>query len=67
MQQFTLSFTMDDINYLGSVLQEQPFKEVAGFLGKINQQMAAQTQRAPVPPAPPAPVLPDAAEVLPVA
>jgi hypothetical protein len=50
MQRFTLSLTADELNYLGQVLQERPFKEVAGLLGSINQQIAMQRAvKAPTP------------------
>ena len=53
---FSLILTEAEVNYLGQVLAERPFKEVAALFAKVNQQVAGQA--APKPPPP----LPDATE-----
>ena len=58
MQSFTLVFTGEELNLLGVALSDRPFKEVAGLLGKINQQVMKQN----TPPAPDVPAAPAAPE-----
>ena len=61
MPTFTLVLTGEELNLLGSALSDRPFKEVAGLLGKINQQILKQNTPPPQePPAPAAPALPEA-------
>ena len=64
-----LEFTQQDLNLLANALADRPFKEVAGIIGKINQQYAVQVQnQAPqastmtLPDAPPAPEVKPAVE-----
>lgn len=59
MPTFTLILTGEELNLLGAALSDRPFKEVAGLLGKINQQVVKQNNP-PAPPAPAAPALPEA-------
>ena len=59
MPTFTLILTGEELNLLGAALSDRPFKEVAGLLGKINQQVVKQNTP-PAPPAPAAPALPEA-------
>lgn len=56
MQSFTLILTGEELNLIGAALSDRPFKEVAGLLGKVNQQVLKQN--VPAPPA--APVAPEA-------
>jgi hypothetical protein len=48
MQNFTITLTAEELNAVGAALSDRPFKEVAGLLGKINQQVLKQN----TPPAP---------------
>lgn len=52
---FTLSLTLTEIQKVADILVTAPFKDVAGIIGKIQQQVAAQQQpESPkVPEAPP--------------
>ena len=59
MQSFTLTVTAEELNQVGAALSDRPFKEVAGLLGKINQQVVRQNTTS-APPAPAAPALPEA-------
>ena len=59
MQSFTLVLTGEELNQVGAALSDRPFKEVAGLLGKINQQVLKQNTQ-PAPPAPAAPATPEA-------
>jgi hypothetical protein len=43
----TVTLTEAEWNYIGQVLQAQPFKDVAPLLGNLGRQLAMQ------PPAPP--------------
>ena len=47
---FTLTLVENELNYLAQILAERPFKEVAGLLGKLNQQIAQQVRATPLAP-----------------
>ena len=53
ISEFTLTLTVQEMDYLGSCLVEKPFKEVSGLIAKINNQLASQQNPVPAPITPP--------------
>ncbi len=47
MNTFTLVFTSEELNVIFNVLQDKPFREVAGIIDNIRMQIsAAQAEQA---------------------
>ena len=49
--QYTLTLSPADISELGAALSERPYHEVAALIGKLQEQIAPQNNKAVVPPA----------------
>lgn len=46
---FTIELTAEDISLIGTLLDEQPYKKVAGLVQRVQAQITKQLNPAPSP------------------
>lgn len=56
---YTLTLSAEEVNYIGNVLQQQPYKDVATLLAKLQAQVNKQNADAAKVVPPPAPEKPN--------